>query len=134
MGHHRLPTNRARRGPRRMASALSVLLVVGLLAAPAAGDDVSTGWSQVHGDGGNTLQSPAPGPSTPGVRWVRDCEEPTPAEQAFAPEGYQLAHRGGDGVAPNAADGVLMMFARNVAEGRGGVDLVGVDAATGEVR
>ena len=27
-----------------------------------------------------------------------------------------------------------MMFARNVAEGRGGVDLIGVDAATGEVR
>lgn len=124
----------------RLLGLLAVLLLLGMLPAhaepaPAArSNPAQPGWSQFLGSGSNTLRSAVSGPSTPGVRWVRDLAEPRPEEMAFAPEGFNSPNLDQAGFAPISANGMIVMYATNIAEpGLASHSMIGIEEATGNV-
>jgi|GEM_PF-4854798 len=116
----------------RVLALVAAMALTAALAPPltphAAAQPDAAAWPQYLSDQANTWRSGASGPADPGYKWFVDYREVSTAE---APDGYSLsAGRRGSGM-PVAADGTLVLRARNNDSGSRGV--IGVDADDGSV-
>lgn len=122
------PTDPRPRG-RPRGTALTAAGAVAALAVPAAAAAAASPWPMPAADAGATNQSPNAGPTDPGLKWFVDLED---VEKDFAPEGYSsidelLVSDSGMLV------GVAANEDRQYDNDRFASELIGIDAATGEV-